>query len=446
MVIVGGGFGGLYAAKKLRRRGVLITLIDKRNFHLFQPLLYQVATGELSAGDIASPLRAIFKNDENIRVINSEVIDIEPREQKVFLRNSEIDYDILIVASGVEQNYYGKESQWRAAAPSLKTVEDALEIRGRILSAFENAEKENNPEIKKSWLTFLIIGGGPTGVEMAGALVELAFQTLQKEFRTFNAEDIRIILVEKGERILTAFSLELSQKAEQELKRRGVEIRKNTSLSAVEDGVVCLESAGELSQIASRTLIWAAGIKGAGMSEILRMRTAGKLDHNGRVMVNPDLSLPGYRNIFVIGDLANFSYQDGHPLPAIAPVAVQQGKYVAGLIQKKLSDRTAPPFRYRDKGILAVIGRNAAIANFGRLKLSGFFAWLLWIFVHIAYLIEFDNKFIVLFQWAWNYFTHRRHSRLIIGKFACLSETCGDVSQPSNIRKVKTVFQSDSSI
>ncbi|HXW00727.1 MAG TPA: NAD(P)/FAD-dependent oxidoreductase [Anaerolineae bacterium] len=416
VVIIGGGFGGLYAAKALGDVPVQVTLVDKRNFHLFQPLLYQIATGGLSPGDIASPLRAVLNRYKNIQVLTAEVIDLQPEQQKVILRDGELTYDILVVATGVSHHYFGHE-EWAEVAPGLKTVEDATEIRRRILLAFEAAEREPDPEKRREWLTFVIVGGGPTGVELAGALAELAHKTLKDDFRRINPTDAKILLLEGVDRVLPPYPPELSAKAEQALIRLGVTVQTQTTVTDIQDGLITLRRGdGPSEQIQTRTVLWAAGMKASVLGQILAERGGTMLDRAGRVIVEPDLSVAGQPNIFVIGDLANFSHQDEKPLPGVAQVAMQQGGYVAKLIQRRLKGETLAPFHYRDPGSLAVIGRNAAVADFGFIKFGGFLAWLIWVFIHIFYLIEFDNRLMVMFQWAWNYFTRKRGARLITGK------------------------------
>ena len=419
VVIVGGGFGGLYAAQSLGKAPVKVTLIDKRNFHLFQPLLYQVATGGLSAGDISSPLRAVLSGNKNTEVLMGEVTDVDPQQQKITLQNQELTYDTLIVATGVSHHYFGND-QWAPKAPGLKTVEDALEMRRRIFLAFEAAEKETEPEKRRAWLTFVIVGGGPTGVELAGALAELAYSTLKEDFRNIDTSETQILLLEGMDRVLPPYPPELSTKAKASLERLGVTVQTSTLVTNIEDNVVTIRRGEETEQIPAQTILWAAGMKASGMGQVLAKSTGVQLDRPGRVIVNPDLSVTEYPNIFVIGDLANFphQYEDGKPLPGVAPVAIQQGQYVARLIKKRLKGETLPAFRYKDYGSLAVIGRNAAVVDLGFVKFSGFPAWLAWIFVHIFFLIEFDNKLIVMVQWAWSYFTRNRGARLITNQEA----------------------------
>ncbi len=419
VVIVGGGFGGLYAAQALRNAPVKVTLIDKRNFHLFQPLLYQVATGGLSAGDISSPLRAVLSRQKNARVLMGEVMDVDPEERKVKLQNEELTYDTLIVATGVSHHYFGND-QWAKKAPGLKTVEDALDIRRRIFLAFEAAEKETDPEKRRAWLTFVIVGGGPTGVELAGALSELAYSTLKHDFRNINTSETKILLLEGLDRVLPPYPPELSAKAKASLERLGVTVQTGGMVTNIEDDIVTIRRGEEIEQIPVKTILWAAGMKASGMGKVLAERTGAELDRAGRVIVSSDLSVAGHPNIFVIGDLANFphQYENSKPLPGVAPVAMQEGQYVARLINKRLKGGTLPPFHYVEYGSLAVIGRNSAVVDLGFVKFSGFLAWLAWIFVHIVFLIEFDNKLLVMIQWAWNYFTRKRGARLITNQEA----------------------------
>ncbi len=412
VVIVGGGFGGLYAARMLGNKPVEVTLIDRRNFHLFQPLLYQIATGGLSPGDIASPLRAVLRRYKHIRVIKGKVIDIDPGTQQVITEEDAIPYDTLIIAAGVRHHYFG-HPEWERIAPGLKEVEDALEIRRRIFDAFEKAEKCDDPRRCEALLTFIIIGGGPTGVELAGALAELAHSTLKNDFRNIDPTRAKIILLEGSDRILPAFSPKLSGKAVESLKKLGVSVRTNALVTDIQPGRVYVSRGGRRDVIEAETVLWAAGVQVNPLAEKIAEKTGAETDRIGRIKVTEFLTIPGYDNIFVIGDIANFSHQTGQPLPGIAPVAMQQGRYAARVITSRLSGKPIHPFRYFDKGSLAVIGRNAAIAQFKRGKLWGWFAWLIWVFVHIAYLIEFDNKLLVLFQWAYNYVTKKRGARLI---------------------------------
>ncbi len=416
VVIIGGGFGGLYTAKALgREKNVKVTLIDKRNFHLFQPLLYQVATGSLSPGDIASPLRGILGSHKNTKVMMAEVIDIDPEQQKVILKNDELSYDTLIMATGVSHHYFGKD-EWQELAPGLKTVEDALEMRRRILSSFEAAQDEPDPEKRLALQRFVIVGGGSTGVELAGAVAQIAHKTLRNEFQEIDTTQSEIYLLQANERVLPNYSPNLSAAAENELKRLGVIVKTNTRMTGIDNDVVSLKTGDRTEQIHAKTILWAAGVKASRMGQVIKDRTGVELDRAGRVVVEPDLSVANYPNMFVIGDLANFSHQNGEPLPGVAPVAMRQGEYMANLIKNRLAGKTMPDFHYIDRGSLAVIGRNAAVVDVGFFQFTGFAAWLIWTFLHIYFLIEFDNKVVVFVQWAWSYLTHNNGVRLITGK------------------------------
>ncbi|BAB77919.1 MULTISPECIES: NAD(P)/FAD-dependent oxidoreductase [Nostocaceae] len=417
VVIIGGGFGGLYTAKTLATANVSVTLIDKRNFHLFQPLLYQVATGTLSPGDISSPLRAVFSKSKNTQVLLGEVKDINPKAQQVILDDKVVPYDTLIVATGANHSYFGKD-HWKDVAPGLKTVEDAIEMRRRIFGAFEAAESETDPEKRRAWLTFVIVGGGPTGVELAGAIAELAYKTLKEDFRSIDTSETKILLLQGGDRILPHIAPELSQVAAESLQKLGAIIQTKTRVTNIENDIVTFKKGDEVKEIPSKTILWAAGVKASPMGQVLAERTGVECDHAGRVIVEPDLTIRDYKNIFVVGDLGNFSHQNGKPLPGVAPVATQQGEYVAKLIKKRLKGQTLPQFRYNDVGSLAMIGQNLAVVDLGLIKLQGFIAWVFWLLIHIYFLIEFDTKLLVVFQWAWNYITRNRRSRLITGREA----------------------------
>jgi NADH:ubiquinone reductase (H+-translocating) len=414
VVIVGGGFGGLYAAKSLGRAPVDVTLIDKRNFHLFQPLLYQVATGTLSPADISSPLRGILNRQRNTQVLMDQVIDLDAERQQVITPNRSIPYDTLIVATGVRHHYFGNEA-WQDTAPGLKTVEDAINMRRRIFLAFEAAEKESDPQKRKALLTFVIVGGGPTGVELAGAIAELAFKTLKNDFRNIDIQQTQVLLLEGLDRVLPPYAPDLSVKAAESLQRLGVKILTQTLVTQVDKHGVTVQRNGQAEVIPSETVLWAAGVKASPVGKVLEERAGAKLDRVGRVIVDPDLSVPAHPNIFVIGDLAHFIYQQEVPLPGVAPVATQEGRYVAKQIKAQLAGKTQPPFRYKEVGSLAIIGQNLAVVDLGFIKFSGPLAWFIWVFAHIYYLIEFDNKLVVLLQWGWNYFTRQRGARLITG-------------------------------
>jgi NADH dehydrogenase len=414
VVIVGGGFGGLYAAKSLKRAPVRVTLLDRRNFHLFQPLLYQVATGGLSPANIAAPLRAVLKRQRDTRVLLAEAIDIDLAQRQVRLSDGEIGYDTLIVATGARHHYFG-HPEWESAAPGLKTIEDATEIRRRVLLAYEMAEREADPALRRALLTFVVVGAGPTGVELAGTLAELARHTLRQDFRDIDPSTAQIILLEAADRVLPPYPPRLSAKASQALVRLGVTVRTHAVVTDVQAEAVTVRIGDATEIVPCRTVLWAAGVQASPLGAILARATGAALDRAGRITVQLDLSLPGHPEIFVIGDLANFPHQGGKPLPGVAPVAMQQGQYVARLIEARLRGQTLPPFRYRDYGNMATIGRNAAVADFGWLRLSGYLAWLAWLFIHVLKLIEFENRILVLFQWAWNYLTRNRSARLITG-------------------------------
>ncbi|CCQ50034.1 NADH dehydrogenase [Crocosphaera watsonii WH 8502] len=415
VVIVGGGFGGLYTAQDLKNSSVDVTLIDKRNFHLFQPLLYQVATGGLSPADIASPLRLVLSQHKNTKVLLDHVIDLDPEKKEVILDDHEpIPYDTLILATGVSHHYFGND-QWETLAPGLKTIEDAIEIRRRIFMAFEAAEKETDPVKRQAWLTFVIVGGGPTGVELAGAIAEIAHGALAGDFRSIDPKEAKILLIEGLDRVLPPYPPELSAKAAEDLRHLGVTVQTQSMVTDINDHVVTVRQGEQIKQINSRTILWAAGVKASKMGKVLAERTGVELDRAGRVIVEPDLSIPGHSDIFVIGDLANFPHQGERPLPGVAPVAMQQGAYVAKLIKKRLQGESLPQFVYKDYGNMAVIGQNKAVVNLGFAKFSGFLAWFVWVWAHIYYLIEFDNKLVVMVQWGWNYFTRGRGARLVTG-------------------------------
>jgi NADH:ubiquinone reductase (H+-translocating) len=416
VVIIGGGFGGLYTAKALKNAPVEVKLIDKRNFHLFQPLLYQVATGSLSPADISSPLRLVLRHHKNTEVVLDEVVDIDPQNKQVILSGHEpIDYDTLIVATGVSHHYFGND-QWQFAAPGLKTIEDAIEMRRRIFMAFEAAEKETEPQKREAWLTFAIVGGGPTGVELAGAIAEIAHSSLQGDFRRIDTSHAKILLIEGMDRVLPPYVPTLSEKAAESLSNLGVTILTKSMVTDITDTTVTVRQGEEVKHIAARTILWAAGVKASKMGQILAQQTGAQLDRVGRVIVEPDLSILGHSNIFVIGDLANFSHQGEKPLPGVAPVAMQEGRYLAQLIKNRLKNLSVQPFQYSDAGSLAVIGHHEAVVDLGFVKFSGFIAWFIWVWAHIYYLVEFDNKLVVMVQWGWNYFTRGRGARLITGE------------------------------
>lgn len=407
-MILGGGFGGLAAAKALAGAPVRVVLLDRRNHHLFQPLLYQVATAGLSPAEIASPIRRILRGQENATVLLAEATAVDPERKRVRLTDGEVEYDRLIVATGATHSYLGHD-EWARFAPGLKTLDDALEIRRRVLLAFEAAEREPDALKRRQWLTFVVIGGGPTGVEMAGAFAEIARQALPGDFRRIDPRTARVILVEAGPRILSAYPPDLSLKAARQLEALGVQVWTGA-------GVTELDAEGARmgqDRVAARTVVWAAGVQA---SEIARTLGA-PLDRAGRVKVAPDLSVPGRSDVFVIGDLAAIEHE-GRPVPGVAPAAMQMGAHAAQNIVRGLRGEPLRAFRYRDKGSLATIGRSRAVAVFGALKLSGFLAWAAWLGIHIFFLIGFRNRFVVLFTWTWAYFTYQRSARLILGSRA----------------------------
>jgi NADH:ubiquinone reductase (H+-translocating) len=415
VVILGGGFGGLYAAQALKKAPVQVTLLDRRNFHLFQPLLYQVATGSLSPGEIASPLRSVLRRQKNTRVLLGEAVDIEVHGKRVILDNGQgVEYDSLIVATGSTDSYFGHDD-WKKIAPGLKGIEHATEIRHKILYAFEAAEREPDPEAQSEWLTFAIVGGGTTGVELAGALAEIAHDTLRHDFRSIRPQSARIFLIEGSPRLLPTYPEDLSAKAEAALVRLKVTPRTGVFVTAIDErGITVKNPDGAHQRISARTVLWAAGVRPSSFGEVLERRAKAERYKNGQVMVNADCSVPGHPEIFVIGDLARFQ-QDGKPLPGVAQVAMQQGAYVAKLIPARLRGNAVAPFRYFDKGNLAVIGRASAVAQIGPLHLSGLLAWIIWLFVHLMYLVEFSNRVLVFVQWGFLYLTFNRGARLITG-------------------------------
>jgi NADH dehydrogenase len=413
VAIIGGGFGGLDAARGLGSAGLDVTLLDRRNIHLFQPLLYQVATGGLSPGDISSPLRWVLRKHPNTRVWLAEVTGFDLAARRVLLADGAVEYDTLVVAAGAGPHYFGHD-EWAGHAPGLKSIEDALEIRRRVLLAFERAERESDPRHVDALLTFVVVGGGPTGVELAGTLGELARDTLRKDFRSIDTTKTRILLLEGADRVLPPFPETLSVKCRRQLERLGVTVRTRTLVTGVSDQWVEVRSGDTTERIAARTVLWAAGVRahplGAAMAEAAGVAT----DRMGRLIVERDCTLPGHPEVFAIGDLAHFAHQTGQPLPGLAPVAMQQGRYVARTIRRRLAGKSVTPFRYRDKGQLATIGRAAAVADLGRhLRFSGYLAWLLWLFVHLMYLVGFQNRVLVFIQWAWHYFARNRGPRII---------------------------------
>jgi len=407
VVIVGAGFGGLYAARALGRAPVRVTIVDRRNHHLFQPLLYQVATAALNPSDIAAPTRWILRKQRNTRVLLGEVTAVDLASKRVRLTDGELAFDYAILAPGVTHSYFGQDA-WQEHAPGLKTIEDALEIRRRILLAYEAAEREEDPDRRREWMTFVIVGGGPTGAELAGALAEIAHHALVEDFRSIDPREARIVLVEGLPRALSSFLPDLSEKAGHALERLGVEVRTGARVTDVNAGGVSLE--GE--RIAARTVIWAAGVAASPLGRTLGV----PLDRAGRVLVEPDLSVPGHPEVYVVGDLASLE-QDGTPVPGVAPAAMQEARHAAANIVRRARGEPTRPFRYIDKGTFAVLGRGAAVGMLrGGLKLWGFPAWLAWLGIHIAFLIGFRNRLLVLINWAYSYLTYRRGARLITGR------------------------------
>jgi NADH dehydrogenase len=442
IVVVGAGFGGLNAARTLGRAKVQVTVVDRKNHHTFQPLLYQVATGGLSPGEIASPIRSILSGHKNIEVLMADVIDFDLERRIVETADLPIPYDYLIVAAGVTHAYFG-HSEWEPLAPGLKTIEDALEIRRRVLLAFELAEKQAVAGEATVPLNFIVVGAGATGVELAGTLAEISHHALAHEFRSIDPKRTHILLLEGGPRVLPAYPEDLSRSAEEQLKRLGVEVRTSTIVTNVEPGAAYV---GE-SRLQAAVVLWAAGVA----ANPLGRKLSAPLDRAGRVLVNPDLSLPGHPEVFVIGDLAAVKDERGKMLPGVAPVAMQQGRFVGKLILREVESLVAgnrpvagslgkdgfarPQFRYWDKGSLATIGRAAAVAEFGKIHISGFIAWLAWLFIHIMFLIGFRNRLLVFIQWAWSYVTYERGARLITGStqlpgWTGLHSNYGEQAQP----------------
>jgi NADH:ubiquinone reductase (H+-translocating) len=406
VVIVGAGFGGLIAARKLATSAVQVTLIDRRNYHTFQPLLYQVATAGLSPGEIAAPIRWILRGQSNVRILMGEVEDVDVSRRVVRLVDANIPYDYLIVAAGASHAYFGHD-EWEPFAPGLKTIEDALEIRRRVLLAFELAERQAAESGEQVQLNFVVVGGGPTGVELAGTLAEIARRALVNEFHSIDPERTRILLLEGGPRVLLAYPEDLSRSAEEQLRHLGVEVHTSAMVTGIEPAAVITSQ----TRLPAAVILWAAGVAASPLGKKL----GAPVDRAGRVLVNPDLSLPGHPEVFVIGDLASLKDKNGNLLPGVAPVAIQQGKATAENIERELQGNPRQNFHYLDKGSLATIGRAAAVAQFGKVHISGFLAWLSWLFVHIFFLIGFRNRIIVLIQWAWAYFTYERGARLITG-------------------------------
>jgi NADH:ubiquinone reductase (H+-translocating) len=423
VAIIGGGFGGLYAARRLGKDvRVDVTLVDRRNHHVFQPLLYQVATGALAPGDIAQPLRSILRRNRNTTVLLGEAIGLDPQKREVALSDGgPIAYDTLIVATGARHSYFGHD-EWARFAAGLKSIDDATQIRRRILIAFEAAEREHVPERRAEWMTFVVVGGGPTGVELAGALGEIANDTLKRDFRSINPPDARIILVEAMDRVLPGYPQDRSRSARRQLERLGVVVRTETRVTAITDGEVMVEpaSGGASERIPSRTVLWAAGVQASSFARVVATATGAETDRAGRIIVGPDLTIPSHAEIFVIGDAAVQPWKEDRPVPGVAQGGIQGGRYAANAIVARLEGRAIEPFRFRDLGDVAVIGRLSGVTSipwlgpFGRT--GGFIAWLIWLGIHIVNLAGFANRLIVLIRWAWSFVTHGRGSRLITGE------------------------------
>jgi NADH dehydrogenase len=430
VIILGGGFGGLYAARALGRAPVEVTLLDRRNFHLFQPLLYQVATGALSPADISAPIRQILHHNRNTRVLLGEAIDIDPKARRLRLADgAAFDYDSLIVATGSKTTYYGND-QWREWAPSLKSVEEATAIRHKILYAFEAAERVSDADERRAWLTFIIVGGGATGVELAGALAEIARHTLYNDFRSIKPEEAQIFILDGGSRILSPYPEELSRKAERSLVKLGVRVRNDVRVVGIDaDGVTYHNEQGDTRhvRIPAKTVLWAGGVTATEFGRTLAARTGAETTRGGSIKVRPDLTVPGYPEIYVVGDLAAATNPDGRPLPGVAQVAMQGGAYAAHAIVSRVNGpRELPPFRYFDKGDLAVIGRGSAVARIFGMQLSGLIAWLVWVFIHLMYLVQFQSRLVVLIRWGFQYLSFDRGALLITGTAAPLSTAPGE--------------------
>jgi NADH dehydrogenase len=419
VVILGGGFGGLYAAQALKHAPVDVTLVDRRNYHLFQPLLYQVATGSLSPGEIAAPIRGVLSEQKNATVLLGEATDIDPASKRITLRDGGVvPFDSLIVATGAQTNYFGHDD-WKVWAPGLKTIEDATMVRHKILLAFEAAERTIDPDQRRAWLTFVIVGGGATGVELAGALSEIANQTLKHDFRSIRPQDARIILIDGGQRILGAFPPDLSKSAEDQLVKLGARARTGLTVTNVDENGVTLKSVTGSEHISSHTVLWAAGVGVSDFARQLAQKTAAPTDKGGRFKVNGNLTLPGFPDIYVVGDLAYVEMPDKKTMPGVAQAAMQSGAYAAkDIIRKLRNEPEKKPFSYFNKGDLAVIGRGAAVANVFGIHLTGLPAWLVWLFIHLMYIVEFQSRILVAVQWGFLYLTNNRGARLITGTAA----------------------------
>lgn len=438
VVIVGGGFGGLSAAQHLHSNLVDVTVIDRRNYHLFQPLLYQVATGSLSPGEIASPLRSVLSRQKNTRVWLGTVVDVDTDSKSVILADGTIvPYDSLIIAAGSQTTYFG-HNEWQEWAPGLKSIEEATTVRHKILYAFEVAERLSDPNERRAWLTFVIVGAGPTGVELSGAIAEIARQTLKNDFRSINPGEAQIILLDGAPRVLMPFPEDLSEKANRSLAKLGVQVRCGAMVKQVDQHGLIIESAMRTESIAAKTVVWAGGITASPLGKILASRTKAEIDRGGRVKVNPDLTIPSYPDIYVIGDLSAAMDEKGKPLPGLAQVAMQGGAYAAKAILRKVKGQEElPTFRYFDKGSLAVIGRAAAVADVFGAHLSGLMAWLVWAFIHLLYLVTFQSRVLVLIQWAVQDLTFSRGARLITGAAPSDFNFTKELSEARAAREIK---------
>src|ERR1700720_4207044 len=438
VVIIGGGFGGLSAAQHLNSNLVDVTLIDRRNYHLFQPLLYQVATGSLSPGEIASPLRSVLSQQKNTRVWLGTVVDVDPDFKRVVLADGTIvTYDSLIIAAGSETSYFG-HNDWQQWAPGLKSIEEATTIRHKILYAFEVAERIPDVEQRRAWLTFVIVGAGPTGVEVSGAIAEIARQTLKNDFRSINPEEAKIILLDGAPRVLMPFPEDLAEKASRRLAKLGVEVRCGAMVKNVDKDGLTIDSGGRTDSIAAKTVVWAGGITASPLGKIVASHTKAEADRGGRVKVKPDLTIPNYPDVYVVGDLASATDKKGKPLPGVAQVAMQGGAYAAKAILRKVKgQRELPAFSYFDKGSLAVIGRWAAVADVFGLHISGFLAWLVWAFIHVTYLVSFQSRILVFIQWAIQDLTFSRGARLITGRAPTDFNFNNEISQMRGMPETK---------
>lgn len=418
VLILGGGFAGLVAAQTLRGADVEITLLDRRNFHLFQPLLYQVATGSLSPAEIAAPLRAVLSRQKNVEVLLGEAVDIDPAQKKVLLADGDaFPYDTLIIATGSQTSYYGHD-EWRENAPSLKSVEEATAMRHKLLYAFERAERAETESEARAWLNFVIVGAGATGLELAGALAEIAHQTLKHDFRRIRPQEARIILMEGGPRVLGPYPEDLSARAERLVKKLSVEVMLGAMVNNIDANGVSYTQGDKSGTIAARTVLWAGGVTATPFARKVAERLRAETDRSGRFKVNPDLTLPSYPEIFVLGDLALAYDEHGQQLPGVAQVAIQGGRYAGKVIKARLARRTLPPFKYFNKGDMAVIGRAAAVANIFGFHVSGFIAWFVWAFIHLLYIVEFQSRILVLIEWGFLYLTFSRSARLITGELS----------------------------